>query len=448
MESSKSKFRHPLAVALTETFGLSPALASLIALLVTAVCILAVVWVVRSAPPSTVTISSGPPGSSFQRYADSYKEKLAQHGITLVVLPSEGSLDNLRRLQAADAKADFGFVQSGLAADVALGDLVSLGTIAYQPLWIFYRSPAPITRIAELAGKRIAIGPEGSGTHALALTLLKANGIAGAPTTFADLDATAASAALTAGKVDAVFLMGDSAPRETVRTLLRAPEVQLYNFIQADAYSRRYDYLNKLELPQGSIDLARNLPSQDIALVGLTVELVAQRELNSAVSDLLLDIAQQVHGRAGLLQKRGEFPAPIERGFPLSPDAVRFYKSGKSFLYRAIDSFWLASLLNRVLVAVVPLALLLIPAIRLLPLVYRWSNQLRIYKCYRPLLILEREVSGPLTRERSLELLERLDEIERMVDQLRMPASFADQFYGLRHHITFVRQRLRAAASA
>jgi hypothetical protein len=203
-----------------------------------------------------------------------------------------------------------------------------------------------------------------------------------------------------------------------------------------------------MQLPQGSIDLGKNLPSQNIALVGPTVELVAREGLNSALSDLLLEVAKEIHSRAGMMQKRGEFPAPIEHEIPLSEDALRYYKSGKGFLYRTLQPFWVASLVNRILVAVVPLALVLIPAIRFLPLVYRMNIQLRFYRCYRPLLRIERETFGPLRAERVAELLAQLDDIEATVSRLKVPASFASQFYWLRSHINFVRQRLQAPTPA
>jgi hypothetical protein len=239
--------------------------------------------------------------------------------------------------------------------------------------------------------------------------------------------------------------MGDSASRQTLRALLRSPEINLYAFTQADAYSRRFAYLNKMELPEGSIDLEKDLPAQDIALVGPTVELVARTGLHPALSDLLLQVAQEVHGKAGLLQNRGEFPAPLEHEFKISDDALRYYRSGKGLLYRTVHSFWLASLLNRILVVFVPILLVLYPTIRLLPVAYRWRIQLRIYRCYRPLLHLEREASGTLTSEQEQELVRRLDEIEKAVNGLRVPAYFADQFYGLRGYLAFVRARLKAA---
>lgn len=446
MSSPPAKSRVPLAATLTETFGFSPLVASGVATVILGVLAAAIVWLVLSAPPRRLTITSGPPGSSFQRYAERYKERLAKHGVTLEIRPSGGSLDNLQRLAAADSGVDLGFVQGGLTRGKTPAGLRSLGSVAYQPLWLFYRGDARISRLSELAGKRIGVDASGSGTHALALALLQANGITEKSTVLVDEAAESAAADLLAGRLDAVFLMGDSAPMQTLRTLIRAPGVQLFNFVQADAYTRRHAYLNKIMLPEGSIDLGTDLPAQDVALVGPTVELIARDGLNPAISDLLLGVAQEVHAKAGLLQKQGEFPAPIDHEFPLSDDAVRFYKSGKGLLYRTISSFWLASLLNRLLVVIVPVLLVLVPAFRLLPVLYRWRILLRFYRCYRPLLRLEREAQAALTDERRGALLDRLDEIERTVDGLKVPASFANQLYDLQHHIAFVRARLKGVA--
>lgn len=438
-----------MVAALMETFGFSPLVASGVALFIVLIGVLAVLWVVRSAPPRTIVIAAGPVGSSFQRYADSYQKRLAPHGVTLEIISTSGSLDNLQQLQSATSRIDIGFVQGGLVAkDTKLEGLVSLGSVAYQPLWVFYRSAAPISRLSELAGKRIAVGVAGSGTHVLALAILAGNGLTEERATFVDLEAEAAAADLLAGKLDAVFLMGDSAPMQTLRNLVRVPDVRLFNFAQADAYVRRFAYLNRMRLPEGSIDLGKNLPAQDVVLVGPTVELVARKELNPALSDLLLDVAKEVHDRAGWMQKRGEFPAPLEHEFTLSDDALRYYKSGKGFFYRTVHSFWLASLLNRILVAIVPLVLVGVPAMRFLPVLYRWSILMRIYRCYRPLLRLERDASGQLTRERVQDLLRQLDEIEEGVNHLKVPASYASQFYELRGHLAFVRQRLKMAAPA
>lgn len=447
MATAKPRRRLPLVTTLIDNFGFSPGLASIAAVFIACVCVLAVVWIVKSAPPRTITITSGPDGSSFRRWADSYQKALAQHGVTLKILPSAGSLDNLHRLQSSGSGADIGFVAGGYAKDEEVAGLVSLGSISNQPLWVFYRGDAEITLLSQLEGKRIAVGTEGSATRPLALALLKSNGITGAPTVFSDLDATSAAEALIAGQLDAVFMSGDSASLQTLRGLMRGRDVRVFSFNQADAYQRRHSFLNKIPLPQGSIDLGKNIPAQDVMLVGPTVELVAREALHSALSDLLLDVAKKVHGRPGLMQRGGEFPALTERDIPLSDDAVRYFKSGKGFFYRMVGSFWVASLLNRLLVAIVPLALVIIPALKILPIAYRLRIQLRFYRCYRPLLRIEQETFGQLSPERAKELLGQLEDIEDTVNHLKIPASFADRFYWLRAHLISVRERVRSAAA-
>lgn len=446
MHRPKDTRRFKLVTTLIETFGFSPWLATVVASGLVLAAGAVALWLWLSAPPREFTITSGPAGSSFQRNAENYRDRLAKHGYTLKIVPSGGSLDNLERLKKPDSGVDLGFVQGGLIGEDPPDELVSLGSVAYQPLWIFYRSEAKVTRLGELAGKRLGIGAPGSGVYALAKTLLEANGITGAPTTLVELASEDAGKEFQAGRLDAVFLMGDSAPTATLRALIRAPGVQILNFAQADAYVRRMSYLNKIVIPQGGIDFGQNLPAQDITLIGPTVELVARRDLNPAISDVVLSVAQQVHGRSTLMAKKGEFPKPVEHELPISDDAQRFYKSGLGFTYKLVHSFWLANLTTRLLVVIVPLILVIVPAIRLMPVLYRWSVLIRIYRCYRPLLRLERELRENRGGTDIKELFERLDAIEQEVSALKVPASFAQQFYDLRAHVVFVRQRLKLAA--
>jgi hypothetical protein len=232
-----------------------------------------------------------------------------------------------------------------------------------------------------------------------------------------------------------------------MRKLLQMPGLRLFDFTQADGYTRRIIYLNKLELPKGSIDFGKDIPSHDVTLISPTVELVARANLHPALSDLLLEAAREVHGSPGLFKRGGEFPAPLEHEFHISPDAIRYYKSGKSFLYRYIP-FRLASLMNRILVVAVPMFVVLLPGLRIIPALYRWRMKLRIYRWYRALLTLERDLIGRLAREERAELIGRLDHIEKEVNKMKMPASFADQFYVLRGHIDFVRDRLMKSTQA
>jgi TRAP-type uncharacterized transport system substrate-binding protein len=431
-----------LLTILSEYFGLNRTMSLLTVCFIAVVICFTVFWFVRSAPPRVLTLTGGPPGSAFERYARSYSARLAANGVTLKILASHGSQENLERLENPALRVDVGFVQGGMADGTNALNLVSLGSLAYEPLLVFYRGTNSIRLLSQLAGQRLAIGSEGSGTRSLALTLLQTNGItSGGSTTLAALDADEAARALLAGNLDAVFLTSDSASPQTMRRLLRSPGIQLMSFEQADAYTRRFNFLNKLRLPEGAIDFGKNLPSQDVWLIGPTVELVARPELNAAVSDLLLEAARETNGNASMFQNQGEFPAPLVHEFKISPDALRYYKSGKTFLYRELP-FWIASLVNRILVAFVPIVLVLIPALRLVPAAYKWRSQLRIYRWYRKLLVLEREVALEQTPAKQEALVRRLNEIEQVVTHMKVPASFANLFYGLREHIDYVRARL------
>lgn len=402
----------------------------------------------NTAAPRTLTISSGPAGSSFQRYAERYQKILAREGVTLKILPSDGSSDNLKRLADPQQKVDIGFVLGGEAKGEKLDHLVALGSVNYQPLMVFYRGAAR-TLLADFKGKRINIGPAGSGTHQLALALLKANGIEpGDGTTLDQTDLTNPEQDLRQGRIDAVFLMSDSTSTAVTRDLLRDESLHLLSFVQAEAYVRRITTLHKLHLPRGALDFGKDIPPEDVFLVGPTVQLVARQTLHPALSDVLLEAAREVHGGPGLYRKRGEFPVAEEGEFRLSEDAQRFYTSGKSFLYRSFP-FWLASLIARVLAVLVPLVLLLVPAMKIAPTIYRWRMESRIYRWYRVLLDLEREaVQPPVSPARRLELLAQLDEIEQSVNRITVPAKFGDLFYGLRGHIEFVRRKLTGVGEA
>jgi len=418
-------------------------------LLLSAVAIWIAFHFVRPAPPDTITIASGPEGSSLRTYAERYRKILARNAVTLEIMPSEGTLDNLKKLADPEVGVDVGFVQGGLAAAADTSELVSLGSIGYEPIAVFYRSAGTLERLSELKGRRIAIGHAASGTHFLALTLLKANGIEPrGPTKLLDIGGEEAVEALLKRRIDAVFLSGDSASPANMRKLMHAHHIQLLDFSpQAEAYVRRFRYLSKLELPPGSFDLGANLPPQSFTMIAPTVDLIARDDLHPALSDLLIEAAREVHGRATLIQRAGEFPAPLENEFRISDDAARYYKSGKSFAYRYLP-FWLASLADRALVVLVPIIIVLIPGLRLAPALYAWRIKTRIYRRYGELMAIERAALEPTTPEQRTELLKRLDDFEKSVINLKMPGSFADQLYVLREHINLVRERLAAGTAA
>jgi TRAP-type uncharacterized transport system substrate-binding protein len=410
--------------------------------------VVAAVWLavrlMHEAPPSHIRMLSGPEGSSYRTMAERYQKLIEKHGVKVILVPSQGALDNLRQLADRKTAVDVGFVQGGLAEDADIKGLESLGTVLTQPMTVYYRGSQTLERLSELRGKRVAIGPEGSGTRALALKMLKANELDVADAkalTVSPAHGEEAARALADGQLDAGFFMGDSVTPAVLRSLREAPGVRLMSFRQAEGYIRRLKFLRHLTLPEGAMDLGKDYPSETVELVGPAVELVARSDLHPALSDLLISAAREVHGGAGMYRAAGEYPAPLAHEFPISDDAERYYKSGGQFLYKRLP-FWLASLLDRVLVVVLPLLVIVVPATRAAPALYRWRVRSRIYRWYGALMAIEREMKADRTNEHTAEIARRLEEIERAVTELRTPPSFGDQLYVLRDHVAAVHRRL------
>jgi len=426
---------------LTSASGRDLLVVGLPTLLILAVAIAVGVKARRFAPPNTIRLASGPVGSGYRNQAEKYKTVLARDGVKVEMIPSRGALDNLEMLANPSVKVDVAFVQGGLAEGREFPGLVSLGSLYPQPVMVYCRSDEPVDFLTKLKGKRIAVGPEGSGARVLALKLLKINEIDGPPTTLLALTGEDAARDLLAGKLDAAFLMGDSATQQVMKSLRAVPGIELASFRQAAGYLRKFRFLSKLALPEGAMDLARDYPPRTLDLIGPTVELVARENLHPALSDLLIGAAKEIHGGPGLFRNAGEYPAPLARDFPISKEAERYYKSGEQFLYKRLP-FWLASIVDRLLVLLLPLLVVIVPATRLAPAIYRWRVRSRIYKWYGALMAIERQLRVDPSPEQRAKVHERLDAITRAVTELKTPPSFGDQLYVLRDHVAAVRRRL------
>jgi len=405
------------------------------------------VKLIRPAPPDRVVLLAGPADGSFHAAAQRYAKIISAHGIRVEVRETDGSVENLQRLLDAKQTVDVGFVQTGLADDDQAPGLQSLGTIYVQPIMVFYSGAQRIERLTQLKGKRIAIGPDGSGTAVIANKMLAENGMDKKSAKLLELDSDDAIAALLARKIDAAFVSGEQLRGKKVRELVRKPGIQMMSFRQADGYQRRLPFLSRLVAPEGSFDLGLNLPPQDIDLFGTPVELIAREGLHPAISDLLIAAARDVHGKAGMYRKAGEFPAPIEHDIPISEEARRYYTSGAPFLYKRLP-FWLASLVDRIALVLLPLLIVIVPATRMVAPLYQWRMRSRIYRWYGALMTLERAMLAHPDQTEREDLFKQLETIENSVNSLILPLAFADQQYVLREHIAMVRARMNSLADA
>ncbi len=408
------------------------------------VVLFAVFWAtykfMRPAPPGHVTIVTGPADGAYQIYAARYKDFFARNGITLDIKASAGASENLDRLLDQNEDIDIGLLQSGVALGKETNGLVSLGVIYPEPLWLFHGKDFNLTDLQQLKGKRVAVGPEGSGARTLVLELLRAHAVADEPTIISPLGGMNAAQALLNKQVDAVFIVAP-AQSSAVWTMLYSPDLAMFNFTQAEAYVRRFPYLSALTLPRGTIDLPQNIPPKDMSLVAPSTTLVARADFHPALIDLTLQALSEYHGGAGLFARAGQFPTPNGVEIPLSREAERYYKSGKPFLQRYLP-FWAATLVDRLVFMLLPIIALLFPLFRIAPFLYSWRIRRRIFRYYGELKMIELEAQQKPEGKSRAEWLEEIDRIERAAHRIPTPLAFADQVYTLRQHVHMVRKVL------
>ncbi len=399
---------------------------------------------VRPVPPRTMTMTTGMEGGSYAVLGERYRQVLARNGIQLRLLPSSGSVENLARLRDESKPVDLGFVQGGIGKPEAASRLVSLGSVFYSPLWVFYRSDATLDDLSQLRGKRISIGPEGSGVRRFSVYLLKAAGVSGPDTELLELSMADAGKAILSNRLDAVMAFG-SADSALVQELINAPGIQLMSFSQAEAYARLFPSLSHVVLPKGVLNPARRFPAADIHLLAPTTNLIARSQLHPALVYLLLEAAAEIHGGAGWVHRAGEFPALKTQDFPISEQAERYYKSGGSVLYDYLP-FWVATFVERMVLLLIPLGVVLIPLIGIMPWIYTWRNRSKYYPWYRRLRELEDDLRTDPAPEQIDGYRQRLDRIAEAVGRLRVGVAFYDELYLLQEHIASVRRELDAPA--
>lgn len=399
----------------------------------------------RPAPPKEIVMSTGTPGGTYHANALKYREILAREGVTLNLWVSEGAVENLRRLSDPADGVDVAFVQGGITGRDNAGDLQSLGSMYLEPLWIFHRTQREAGTLQALRGRRIAIGESGSGTAMLAHAMLQSNGLAEAPTSIVQVGGRTAADMLAQGSIDAAFFVADP-ESALVRELIRAPGIRLLSLEHAEAYVRQYYYLTRVILPRGVFDLQRDIPDRDIQIIAAPANLVVKRDLHPALAYLLLRAASEVHGRPGLFNKLHDFPAADDTELPLGPEATRYYKSGAPFLQRYLP-YWAANLADRLLVLLVPALAILIPAMRLLPALYRWRVRSRIYRWYGRLKEIEIDLDDRPGEPELKSILGKLDSIENSINHIDTPLAYSENLYVFRQHIDLVRQRIQAHLS-
>jgi TRAP-type uncharacterized transport system substrate-binding protein len=402
----------------------------------------AAVMILLTMPPRTIAMATGPEGGAYHDLGERYRSALARAGVELRLMPTGGSLDNLALLLDPRSGVSVGLMSGGATREGASSDLESLGTMFYEPLWAFHRREFRNTGLAGLVGRKISIGPEGSSTRALSLELLKRNGLDRMAGELLALTPQAAGEKLLAGEIDAALIL-TSWDSPVVQRLIADERVDLAGFPRADAYVALYPFLSKVVVPRGVGDLAKDLPPKDVILFAPKASLVVHKDLHPAIQYLLLTTALHIHAGPSIFQNASAFPGAEAGDFPLSSEAVQFYKSGRPFLNYYLP-FWMAALVGKLLVLLIPILAVLYPMMRLLPRLYDWMMRSKVSRLYGELRFLEDEMMASRGAGGDTgEMVARLDRLEGQANRLRVPVAYASMLYMLRNHIDLVRERLR-----
>src|SRR5215469_15925540 len=383
-------------------------------------------------PPRSIVMATGPEGGNYYELGERYRKVLADEGVQVRLLPTAGSAENLAMLRDPNSGVSVALMQGGVISEETASGLESLGTIFYEPYWWFRRSEIKEEGVASLRGRRISVGPEGSGTRALSLPMLARAGINGQNSELLSLSPRAAAEKLLAGDIDAAFLVA-SWQSPVVQQLLTDDRVVLSGYARADALVALYPFLTKLVVPRGVADLAKDKPPSDVTLIASKASLVVRDDLHPAIQYLLLNAASEIHGDASVFRRPNQFPAAEGVELPLSSEALRFYKSGPPFLHEYF-TFWMAELIGRLAIVLIPIFGVLLPMAHFLPRIYNWAMRSRILRMYGELRLLEDSTARDPASDKQ-EMLMLLDRLEEQANHLKVPVAYANMLYELRAHI-------------
>jgi TRAP transporter TAXI family solute receptor len=412
-----------------------------ITICVTAAAIaVAAIAMLRSVPPDKIVIATGGQGGAYYGFGNRYSEELARAGVKVEVRATNGSPENLALLHDPKSGVSAALIQGGIVSPDDARDIETLGTVFYEPLWLFGKRGVTGKGLGGLRGKTVAVGPDGSGTQKLVLELLQRHGINGQVSKLLPLTTAEGRDRLLAGTIDAAFMVSSwDAP--DVQRLLTDANIELSGYPQADAYVALDPFLQKVVVPRGLRDLAADQPTADVVLVAAKASLVVRKDLHPAIQFLLLRAARQIHAMPGVFHRANEFPADEAVGLPLSEAARRFYKQDLPFLYNYLP-YWIADLIGKLVFLLIPIIGLLYPMMRALPKVYDWTIRHRIRRLYGELRLLDEQHKSAGGKDNVGRITAALERLEEQANGLKVPVAYANQLYDLRHHIGIVRGSL------
>lgn len=388
---------------------------------------------IQPAPKKELIIATGSKKGNYYKTALEYKKLLEHEGINVTVLNSAGSVENIHLLKTK--KADIAFIQNGIVTPD--DNLELLSSIYYEPLWIFYKNDKyQMDYVIQLIGKTISIGQEKSGTQHLSQMILNDNGINKENSNIVNYSTSDAKDKLINGEIDALFIVSSASSR-TVQELLENPNVNVLSIKRAKAYSQKYSFLEALNLYEGTIDLYKNLPDEDIQLLSTTANLIANKEIPSELIRIFMKKVKEVHHKKTLFSQDNQFPNTLNTTLEINEDAYKYLRSGDSFLEK-IFPYWIASNIDRLKILLIPLLTLLFPLFKGVMPLYQWTMRSKIYRWYDEVNKIDKQIIQ-MEKEALKKTYKELDELKIEIQkETKVPLSFMGEYYNLIMHIEMI----------
>lgn len=392
---------------------------------------------IQPAPKKELVIATGSKTGNYYTTALAYQALLQEEGIKVTILNSAGSVENLSLLK--EKKADIAFVQNGIAGNKHNVEL--LASLYYEPLWIFYKNDNyTMDYVIQLIGKTIAIGKSQSGTEHLSRMILQDNGITPQNTNIINLSTTQAKEKLIQGKIDGLFIVS-STQSSIIKALLEEPSINLLSIKRSKAYSQKYSFLESLNLYEGTIDLYKNLPDEDIRLLATTANLVVNSDVPEELIRILMKKVQFIHSSKTLFSQDNQFPNTSNTNLVINEEALKYLKDGDSFLEK-IFPYWIASNIDRLKILLIPILTLMFPLFKgVLPL-YQWTMRSKIYRWYDQVNEIDQHIPT-MSKEKQLQTIKDLEELKLEIQkETKVPLSFMGEYYNLIMHIDMICKKL------
>jgi TRAP-type uncharacterized transport system substrate-binding protein len=397
-------------------------------------------------PFTGITIATSYKGGDWYQFGEAAIAPLKEHGIDVEVVTTNGAIENAEKLNDSKSKVNAGFVYAAALSEDQKKGLYSLGSVSYDPVWIFYRNnlTGKIATIQDLAKYRVALAPKKSGSYVLTKKLFEMNGIEieNNPNfvsgSWADSRATILS-----GKAD-VFIFITTIVDPLVEELIHSPDMTLLNLPNALAYQKKFNYLDEVIIPAGSLNIEKKLPKHDVSLIATTTTLAVRKDLHPSLQLALLMSSKEIIQDSSRLffTKRNEFPAFVDPSISISPIARNYYNYGPPKTTEYLP-YWLVVFIDRFWFVVLAAFAVIYPLSKLNFHLRRFRFIIRKRPLYELLLNMEKEIAGKkLPIEDKEKLLKKLETINKHAHQHFIPVGEETDYFLFVNALQLLRNKI------